>query len=60
MILVFKLLLFKLYKYFKFMIRCVLLIMKDQYLADNQLTAKLEQWKLVFIVKLHKRLSKYL
>ena len=28
-----------------------------QYLADNQLTAKLEQWKLVFIVKL---LQKYI
>ena len=29
---------------------------RHQYLADNQLTAKLEQWKLVFIVKL---LQKY-
>ena len=29
---------------------------RHQYLADNQLTAKLEQWKLVFIIKL---LQKY-
>ena len=30
-----------------------------QYLADNQLTAKLEQWKLVFIVKLLNKYREY-
>jgi P4 family phage/plasmid primase-like protien len=30
-----------------------------QYLADNQLTAKLEQWKLVFIVKLLQKYIEY-
>jgi P4 family phage/plasmid primase-like protien len=32
---------------------------RHQYLADNQLTAKLEQWKLVFIVKLFQKYVVY-